>query len=180
MNHTRFAVMTALFTALIAMSSLVALPIGPVPIVLTTLFVVLSGMLGGLRIGLSAVGIYLLAGALGLPVFAGASGGMAKILGPTGGFLAGYLLAAFCGGLLYRDSEKGFLHAAGIAFLAGALIYLPGIPWLKYSLSMSWGAAFKAGLIPFIPGYVLKSLGAAILAKQLKSRFLTFMKDGEV
>ncbi len=180
MDHTRSAVLTALFTALIAMSSLISLPIGPVPVVLTTLFVVLSGMLGGVSIGLGAVGIYLLAGALGLPVFAGASGGMAKLLGPTGGFLAGYLLAALCGGLLYRNSEKGILYAAGISFLAGALIYLPGIPWLKYSLSMTWGAAFKAGLLPFLPGYILKSLGAAILARNFKRRFTAFLTKGEV
>ncbi len=178
MNRTRSAVLTALFAALIAMSSLVALPVGPVPIVLTTLFVVLSGMLGGLPIGLGAVAIYLLAGALGLPVFAGATGGMAKLLGPTGGFLAGYLLAALCGGLLYRNADKGFFHAVAIAFLAGAVIYLPGVPWLKYSLSMTWAAAFKAGVLPFLPGYAVKSLGAAILAWRLKARFQEFITAG--
>jgi biotin transport system substrate-specific component len=69
--------------------------------------------------------------------------------------------------------------AAVASILAGALIYVPGLPWLKYSLSMEWSAAFKAGLIPFIPGFLIKSAGAAALAVSLKERFTSFLSSEE-
>lgn len=180
----RKTVLSAVFTALIAASSFFTIPVGPVPVVLTTMFVVLSGMLGGVGIGLSAVGTYLLLGIIGLPVFAGGTAGIAKVLGPTGGFLAGYLLAAGAAGLLFRlgrGSSGAFrIGAAALtALAAGALIYLPGIPWLKHSLSMDWPAALQAGLIPFIPGYLIKSAAAAALAVALEDRFRDFLEQKE-
>ena len=83
----RTTVLTAVFTALIAAGAYIAVPIGPVPIVLTTFFVLLSGLLGGFRIGLYSVGVYLVLGIMGLPVFAGGAGGFAVLAGPTGGYL---------------------------------------------------------------------------------------------
>lgn len=183
-DRIRKTVLTAVFTALIAASSFFTIPVGPVPIVLTTMFVVLSGMLGGPWIGLSSVITYLLLGIIGLPVFAGGTAGLAKIMGPTGGFLIGYILAALAGGFLFNpkeDSSRGItvLLASLAALAAGALIYVPGLPWLKYSLSMDWPSALKAGLIPFIPGFFIKSAAAAALAFSLKNRFRDFLSSEE-
>ncbi|QEN09775.1 biotin transporter BioY [Oceanispirochaeta crateris] len=180
----RKTVLTALFTSLIAASSFFTIPVGPVPVVLTTMFVVLSGMLGGPQIGLSSVVTYLIMGIIGLPVFAGGTAGLAKIMGPTGGFLLGYLLAAPAAGWMYnskKDRSKPLEIPLAVitSLLAGALIYLPGIPWLKQSLSMDWPTVLKAGLYPFIPGFVIKSMAAAALGCSMKNRFRDFLSTGK-
>jgi len=180
----RRTVLTAVFTALIAASSFFTIPVGPVPIVLTTMFVVLSGMLGGVWIGLYSVLTYLLLGIAGLPVFAGGTAGLAKLLGPTGGFLIGYLLAALIGGLMFNPRKESsraeiIIISIAAAFVAGISLYIPGLPWLKYSLSMDWPTALKAGLIPFIPGFLIKTAGAAALAVSLKERFRSFLTAEE-
>lgn len=183
-DKIRRTVLSAVFTALIAASSFFTIPVGPVPIVLTTLFIVLSGMLGGPWIGLSAVGTYLFLGIIGLPVFAGGTAGIAKLAGPTGGFLIGYLLAAPVAGLLFNpkeDSSRFFriFQAVQAALVAGALIYFPGLPWLKFNLSLEWSAALQVGLIPFIPGFFIKSAAAVVLGFTLKERFQDFLKSEE-
>ena len=81
----------ALFAALTAVGAYMALPIGPVPVVMQNLFVFLAGLILGGRWGLASVGIYLLAGAVGMPVFAGGTGGVGRFFGPTGGYLIGWI-----------------------------------------------------------------------------------------
>ena len=93
-------VFTALFAAFTAAGAFIAIPIGPVPIVLQNLFAVLAGLILGSLMGSASVALYLLAGILGLPVFAGGTGGIARFAGPTGGYLPGYLLAALTAGLI--------------------------------------------------------------------------------
>jgi biotin transport system substrate-specific component len=90
-NELRMMVYASLFAALTAVGAFLAIPIGPVPIVLQNMFVYLAGG----RWGLASVGVYLLAGACGLPVFAGGLGGISRFIGPTGGYLIGYLPAVF-------------------------------------------------------------------------------------
>ena len=179
-QQIRRTVLTAIFTALIAAGAYAAVPIGPVPIVMTSLFVILSGLLGGFRIGLYSTAAYLLLGILGLPVFAGGAAGFAVLTGPTGGYLIGYVLAAAISGLLFHPSEKDSLKTrtvqALLAGLAGSvMIYLPGLPWLKFSLGMEWGRALQAGMIPFIPGDLLKIFAAAALAAAFITRFNDFL-----
>ncbi len=180
----RTTVLSAVFTALIAASAFFTIPVGPIPIVLTTMFILLSGMLGGAKIGFSAVATYLILGIIGLPVFAGGTGGIAKLIGPTGGFLVGYLLAAPLAGLIYNpgpDSSRTrkIILAVLAALVGGITLYIPGIPWLKQSLSMDWPAALQAGLIPFIPGDLIKCAAAAVLAVGLKDRFRDFLTEAE-
>jgi biotin transport system substrate-specific component len=151
----RRTVLTAVFTALIAAGSYAVIPVGPVPITLTTLFVLLSGLLGGFRVGLYSTAAYLLLGLIGLPVFAGAAGGFAVLTGPTGGYLIGYVLTASVAGLLFRPpvnaGKKGRMILALIAALTGAvLIYLPGLSWLKWTTGMEWDRTLQAGMFPFI------------------------------
>ncbi|MCP4718315.1 MAG: biotin transporter BioY, partial [Desulfobacteraceae bacterium] len=92
-NQLKMTVYTALFVALIAMGAFIAIPIGPVPIVLQNMFVLLAGIILGPVWGLACVGIYLLIGLAGLPVFAGGTSGIGKLFGPTGGYLIAYLPA---------------------------------------------------------------------------------------
>lgn len=180
--HIRRTVLTAVFTALISAGAFAILPIGPVPIVLTTLFVTLSGLLGGLRIGISSVIVYLFLGVLGLPVFAGGAGGFAVLTGPTGGYLIGYLPAAAIAGLIFRPGNKSskitrIFLASLAALLAAISIYIPGLLWLKVSLGLEWGKALSIGIIPFIPGDLIKTAAAVFLAIPLKERFVSFLKD---
>ena len=178
----RRTVITAVFTALFAAGAYVVVPVGPVPIVLTTLFVVLSGLLGGFRIGVSSVFTYLILGILGLPVFAGGAGGFAVITGPTGGYLFGYLLAAASAGIIFRPRGTPsriliILLASLAALIAGVVMYVPGIFWLKLSLGLEWNKAFQVGMLPFIPGDLLKTATVIALAVPLKERFTSFLKD---
>ena len=92
--------------ALTAVGAYLQIPIGPVPIVLSTLFVLLSGLLLGSRWGLVSMALYLLIGAIGLPVFSGGRGGVAHFFGPTGGYLFGYCLSAWITGLISERSRK--------------------------------------------------------------------------
>ena len=166
--------LTALFAALIAAGTFISIPLpfSPVPIVLQNLFAVLAGLILGPVPGAAAVGLYLVAGIIGAPVFAGATGGIVRLAGPTGGFLIGYLLAAFAAGLvagLPRPEQKTVLWRIIAAVVAGFLIvYAPGVAWLKASTGRSWAAAFTGGFIPFIPGDLAKGIVAAAIAPRLR------------
>jgi biotin transport system substrate-specific component len=166
--------LAALFAALMAAGTFISIPLpfSPVPIVLQNLFAVLSGLILGPLLGSAAAGFYLLAGAIGAPVFAGASGGFVRFLGPTGGFLAGYLLAALSAGLIAgrpRPEIKTPLWRIILAVLAGFLIiYVPGIIRLKFAIDKPWAAAMAAGFIPFLIGDFLKGIAAVLIAPRLR------------
>ncbi|HNY20557.1 MAG TPA: biotin transporter BioY [Treponemataceae bacterium] len=155
------SVFTALFAALICAGSVIAIPIGPVPITLQNAFAIMAGLLLGPLQGAGAVGLFLLAGALGLPVFSGGKGGLAIITGPTGGYLAGYFIGALVAGFaLERAKEKKgpitipFIVSAAIAGFA--CIYIPGILVLKKTLGISLVDALVKGFIPFLAGDAIK------------------------
>ena len=164
---------TALFAALTAAGAFIAIPVGPVPIVLQNLFALLSGLVLGPALGSASIGLYLLAGLLNFPVFAGGSGGIVRFAGPTGGFLIGYLLAAFTAGLIAgrpRQETKSPLPRIIAAVIAGFLVvYVPGVAWLKISRSLSWSRALIAGFLPFIAGDALKGIAAVLIAPRLRS-----------
>ena len=166
--------MTALFAALIAAGTFIAIPLpfSPVPIVLQNLFAVLAGLALGPALGAAAAGLYLAAGIIGAPVFAGASGGLVRLIGPTGGFLIGYLLAAFTAGLIAGFPRPGHKTALwriiAAAFAAFLIVYAPGLAWLKISTGRTWAAAFTGGFIPFIPGDLAKGVVAVIIAPRLR------------
>jgi biotin transport system substrate-specific component len=121
----------SLFVALLAQVA-IPLPFTPVPITGQTLGVLLVGAALGSQLGFMALLAYLLEGAMGLPVFAGGTGGLAKILGPTGGFLLAFPLAAGLVGLLVErlGLDRSFLGTLLAMLLGNALIYLLGLPWL--------------------------------------------------
>jgi biotin transport system substrate-specific component len=164
----RRTVFVSLFAALMAVGAYLSVPIGPVPIVLQNMFVFLAGLLLGSRAGLASVGLYLLAGACGLPVFAGGTGGIVRFAGPTGGFLLGYLPVVFLVGLA---SERLPRRVTGdvLAMCAGALVlYACGVPWLKAVTGMPFGKALAVGMFPFLLGDALKIAAAALIAKALR------------
>jgi biotin transport system substrate-specific component len=162
--------LTALFAALIAAGAFIAIPVGPVPIVLQNLFALLSGLILGPVYGAAAVGLYLLAGILNFPVFAGGGGGIARFAGPTGGYLVGYLLAAISAGLIAGHPRgKISLLRLIIAVFAGLLVvYIPGVVWLKLSRNLDWSRAFMAGFVPFIIGDLLKGIAAVLISPRLR------------
>lgn len=167
-SHLRMMIYASLFAALTAAGSFLAIPIGPVPIVLQNLFVFLAGLLLGGRWGVWSVGIYLLTGALGLPIFAGGTGGIAKLAGPTGGYLIGFLPAVFVIGILAEKLPKKTFYSI-FAMISGALIvYACGVPWLKAVTGMAWSKALAAGLYPFLPGDALKIAAAVPISGLLK------------
>lgn len=158
----------ALFAALTAAGAFLAIPVGPVPIVLQNMFVFLAGLLLGSRWGVWSVAIYLLTGIMGLPIFAGGTGGLARLAGPTGGYLLGYLPAVFVIGMLSQRLPKKPVYSV-LAMTAGALIvYACGVPWLKWMTAMSWPKALAAGCYPFLAGDALKIAAAVPLAGSLR------------
>ena len=185
-GNLRATVAAAGFTALIAIGAYISIPVGPVPIVLQNFFVLLSALLLGSRYALSSVFVYLFLGALGLPVFAGGTGGIAHFFGPTGGYLISYLPAVVVSGYIAHGKTKarGPVHIPhaflqGIALIAGTLcIYLIGVPWLKFATQMSWKAALGAGLLPFLIGDFLKIVVAFFIARSFSKRVEEFLQAG--
>jgi biotin transport system substrate-specific component len=164
----RLTVLASLMSALAAVGSYIQVPIGPVPIVLTNLFVLLAGLLLGSRWALTSIGLYLLVGAIGMPVFAGGKGGIAHFIGPTGGYLLGYVLAAWVAGLISQRS-RNLLILDIVAVVMGCLcIYAFGVPWLKIVTKMSWDRALMVGMVPFLAGDALKASAALVLARAVR------------
>lgn len=164
----RWMVLASLMAALTAVGAYIHVPIGPVPIVLSTLFVLLSGLLLGSRWGLASMCLYLLVGAIGMPVFAGGKGGIAHFLGPTGGYLLGYVLASWLTGFI-AERSRGILILEILSVLIGSLaIYTLGVPWLKMVTQMSWTKTFMVGMVPFLIGDAVKASVALILARAIR------------
>jgi biotin transport system substrate-specific component len=172
--------LAALFAALTAAGTFISIPLpfSPVPIVLQNLFALLSGLVLGPFLGGCAVGLYLIAGALGAPVFAGAAGGFVRFVGPTGGFLIGYLLSAVTAGLIAgrpRPEAPSKLRSVIPAALIGILIvYVPGVPQLKFVLDTTWANAFTAGMAPFLIGDGIKAVAAILIAPRLRRLIAEF------
>src|SRR5579885_2955205 len=154
------------FSAFLALCAQVSFPIPftPVPVTLQTLAVLLTGaVLGSKRGGISML-VYLAEGAVGLPVFAGGTGGFIHLVGFTGGYLWSYPVAAFVVGLLCEKRlDRRFLTSV-LAMIPGSLIiYAIGVPWLAVTLHLDPLTALLQGMVPFIPGDLLKLLIAAAL-----------------
>ncbi len=135
-------------SALLALSAHVQVPFWPVRLSMQSFVVLAIGLAGGSRLGAATLIAYLAEGAVGLPVFQGGVG-LVYMVGPTGGYLLGYVLAAFTvGWLAERGATRGWLGTAGVLFLGVALIYLPGLAWLAVLFGPAKALAF--GLTPFL------------------------------
>jgi biotin transport system substrate-specific component len=163
---TRELTYAALFTALIAGGAFVAIPIGTVPFTLQVLFVLLAGMLLGPRLATLSVLAYL---ALGLvaPVYAGGTSGLGVLLGPTGGYLWGFVLAALATGAVSAHGRASLARFIAAGLLGVAPIYALGAVWLAVQLHIGIGTAFATGVAPFVWLDVLKAVAAGLAARSL-------------
>ncbi len=155
----RFVTMALLGSAILALSAKFRLHVGPVPLSMQTFALLSFAMLAGWRLAAAAVLAWLAQGAVGLPVFAGTPEkgiGIAYMMGPTGGYLAGFLLAAIVVGMLAERGWDRSIFLAGIAMLAGnVLIYVPGLLWL--GMLIGWDKpVLELGLLPFLAGDAIK------------------------
>ena len=151
--------MTLAGAGLIALSAQLAvrLPLSPVPVTGQTFAVLLVGALLGSARGAAAAGVYLLAGAAGLPVFANGASGLLYMLGPTGGYLAGFLPAAWLTGLLAESGWDRRMPTTAAAMLLGtAVLFLPGVLYLAVLLGLDLRTAVQVGVLPFLPGEAWK------------------------
>ncbi len=139
------------------------LPFSPVPITGQTFGVLLIAMALGRVRGAAVVAAYLLEGAAGLPVFAGGKAGAAWLLGPTGGYLIGFLAAAFVAGYLAdRGWDKSYVRSVASMTIGTGIIFVCGLAWLTRFVPDS--AILTTGLVPFLPGAAIKiGLAAVIL-----------------
>ncbi len=149
-------------TVALAAQVAVPLPFTPVPLTMQPFAVLLVGALLGSRRGALAMLAYLAEGAAGLPVFAGGSGGVSRILGPTGGYLMGFVPAAFVTGLLAeRGWDRRFLTTWAAMALGSACLFVCGLGWLAQFTGPS--RVIELGLLPFVVGDVMKQILAALL-----------------
>lgn len=161
-------VFASLMAALIAVGAFLAIPVGPVPIVLQNLFVLLAGLLLGSRWGAAAVAIYLLAGACGLPVFAGGSGGLGHLVGPRGGYLMGFLVAAWGVGFVSERARGNLVWEVAAMTTGSLIIYALGVSWLMVMLGLGFHKALAVGMYPFLIGDIIKIAAAVPIARSVR------------
>lgn len=152
----------------------IPLPFSPVPISLTNLAIYLTLYVIGTKRGTLSYLIYLLIGFIGVPVFSGFTSGPGKLLGPTGGYLIGFIFMAFISGFFIEKwVDKLYMHFIGM--VVGTLIcYLFGTAGLAYQAGLSFFAALAAGVIPFVPGDLVKIFISIFLGTQLNKRIKAF------
>ncbi len=149
----------SLFLALCAQ---ISVPLEPVPITMQTFGVLLIGMAFGKRLGAATVALYLFEGALGLPVYAQLSGGLPALFGKTGGYLFGFVIAAWLvGALAERGWDRNVLTTALAMLFGNIVLYVPGLVVL--GLYIGGDKAIIFGLLPFVFGDLLKLALAAVL-----------------
>jgi len=163
---TREIAVAALFTALLAVSAFIAIPVGSVPFTLQVFVVLLTGMVLGPRLGLLSVLAYLVLGLLA-PVYAGGASGLGVLFGPTGGYLWGFLPAVVVSGAVAGVGARTLprLLLAGAAGLVP--IYALGATWLAMQLDLSPSTAVLTGVVPFLWIDLVKALGSALTARGL-------------
>lgn len=155
--------------ALTALAAQITIPMWPVPITGQTFAVLLVGTTLGAARGSISMALYMVLGAIGLPIFTAGKSGLAYIAGPTGGYLIGFVLAAALTGWLAQRQWDRKVLGAFVTFLLGSVaIYAVGLPWLSVVLGQlgrpnDLMATLQAGLLPFIPGDILKAVLAGAL-----------------
>lgn len=173
-NHSplRRMVYAAMFGALTSIGALIVIPLQPVPISLQTLFTTMAGvLLGGYTGALSQI-IYILLGIIGLPVFTGGKAGIGVLFGPTGGYLIGFVAAAYViGKLIEARREAGLAWMAFALFIGNLVIYSFGTFGLYLVAHLTLVKALMVGTVPFLIGDLLKLITAALLANKLRKHF---------
>ena len=156
----------AVMTAVICVLAPMAIPIGPVPISFTNLAILLALYILGTKMGTISFLCYLVLGTVGLPVFSGFTGGLGKLLGPTGGYLIGFIPLAIISGLSIEKLHNKFAQFLGM--VAGVVVcYAFGTAWFCYLAGTGLQKALALCVIPFIPGDIAKILIAMVVGPVL-------------
>ena len=163
---TLIALMAALTCILGPMS--ITLPFTPVPISFTNLLIYIAVMVIGMKRGTISYLVYLLIGAVGLPVFSGFSGGLAKLAGPTGGYLVGFIFLALISGFFVEKFSGNIVMAVIGMVLGTAVTYAFGTIWLCAQMHLTFVQGLYAGVIPYLPGDAAKIVIAIIVGSAVK------------
>jgi biotin transport system substrate-specific component len=163
-QRSRIIAYSAAFIGLIALGSWISIPVGNIPFTLQTLFVLLAGIVMH-RYGAIPVLLYSILGVLGLPLFHNGMAGIGVLLGPSGGYLIGFIVAALIASCAYEHDSR-IIRIGGI-ILATSAIYLFGTAWLMYSLHLALLPAIMVGVLPFIPGDAIKAAAAYLIGQRL-------------
>ena len=156
-------------TAVICVLAPFSLPIGPVPISLTNLAIYISLYLLGWKRGTISYLIYLLIGLVGIPVFSGFTGGPAKLAGPTGGYIIGFIAMAIIAGLVIDHFHQPWLQLIGM--IVGTIIcYVLGTAWFCFEAKSTVSGALSICVFPFIPGDLIKMIIAMLIGPAIKKR----------
>jgi len=173
-NKIKKITVTALMTAILCVIGPNSIPIGPVPVSLTNLAIFVILYVAGVKVGTISVCLYILMGTIGLPVFSGYAGGLGKLLGPTGGYIIGFIPMALISGLVTDRFWKKPVICIVAMELSSWLLYLMGTLWLSHQTDMDFKAALSAGVIPFIIVDLIKIVIAAFIGPQLKKRIKVY------
>lgn len=161
---------TALMAAVLCVIGPLSVPIGAIPISLSNFVISLTVWLLGPKFGTLSVAIYLALGAVGMPVFSGYGGGLAKLAGPTGGYLIGYLAMALIGGL-FVEKSKGNPVVSGIGLVLGvAVSYVFGTAWFVFQMGCELSYALAVCVYPFIAFDLAKVIVACVIGALLRKR----------
>lgn len=176
----REQVTAAIFAGIIAVFSQIIIPLGIVPLSLQTFIVGLTVTLLGRKTGTWAIVIYLLLGLIGLPVYAGAGSGLGALLGPTGGYLIGFLFTGLVLGTILKKFPATYFWVI-LANLIGFIVTLLfGSIWLKYAADLTWPAAISGGFISFLLPEIIKAVASGtlgvLLLHRLPEKFLQVEK----
>ncbi|GAI16703.1 unnamed protein product [marine sediment metagenome] len=167
--NIRQMTLISLFAALTAVGAFISIPLYPVPLTLQTLFTLLAAMTLGSVMGASSQIIYVLLGIIGLPVFAGFKAGIGILFGPTGGFLFGFIISAYIiGKIIELKKEKNIFYYLLAGLIGTLIIYIIGITQLSLVTDMGIKKALTVGMLPFLPGDILKIIAASFIASKLK------------
>lgn len=170
--HTHQMALTGLMTSLLCITSpfSLQLPFSPVPLSLATFSIYFCVMVLGMKLGGLSVCLYVLLGLAGLPVFSNFTGGAGRLLGPTGGYILGYILMALiCGLFVEKWFKKPLLLFIGM-ILGTATCYLLGTSWLSFQTSLSLSQAFLTSVAPFLLSDFLKIIGAMVVGYRVRKR----------
>ncbi len=162
---------TAMMAAVICVLAPLSIPIGPIPVSLTTLVLYLSVYLIGWKLSTLSLITYLAIGMIGLPVFSGFSGGFSRILGPTGGYIVGFLPMVIVSGMVIEKSRNRMLQFLGL--IAGtALCYALGTAWYCYVAGVALQPALAACVYPFIPVDLVKMVAAMLIGPVIHEKLV--------
>ncbi len=164
----------SMFGALTALGAYLMIPLPPVPVTMQTLFVILAGALLGGYLGALSQVVYILLGVIGLPVFSGGKAGFGVLIGPTGGYLIGFVVGALViGKLTSLKRDPGLLWLMGSMLAGVAIIYTLGIAQLMLVAKLDFIKAISVGLLPPLPGDIIKIVVAAFICRKIRARIIS-------